>query len=351
MSDSMSPRERWLAVLRRKKPDRIPLFWRATRETLLKVKEYLEISENSELFKKLHIDETVSVFPDYIGPNFPEDYDFFGCGFKNVSYGTGVYSECVFHPLEKIETLQDIKKNYRFPSIDWFDFSTIKKQVQGKEHLPIFGGGMEPFLRYTQLRGIERAMLDLIEKPDIVDYCLEKIFQLYYQITQGIYEKIPGRVLLTMVAEDLGSQESLLFSPGCIRNFLLPRMRKMMDIVHQSGAYVITHSDGAIRNIIPDLIECGMDVLDPVQWRCKGMDRLSLKKEFGDRICFHGAMDNQYTMPFGSIEEVKREVIENIKIFGNNGGYFLGPCHNLQVVTPPENIVTMYETAYEAGWY
>jgi len=349
--DSMTPIERWKAVLEKKKPDRIPLFWRATNETLEIVMKYLGISEMEELFNRLHIDRIVGVSPDYTGPPLPENTDFFGCGFENISYGKGVYSECVYHPLAEFETVQQIKKNYRFPEIDWFDFSGIKKKIEGRENLPVIGGGMEPFLRYTQLRGLERAMMDLMEKPDIVDYCMEKIFQLYYRITEGIYQQIPGRVLLTMVAEDLGSQETLLFSPECIRKFFLPRMKKMMSLAHQNGAYVITHSDGAIRDIIPDLIECGMDVLDPVQWRCRGMDRIALKRDFGDRICFHGAMDNQYTIPFGSIEEVRKEVIENIRIFGENGGFFLGPCHNLQSVTPPENIVVMYETAYQEGWY
>lgn len=349
--DSMTPIERWKAVLKKQKPDRVPLFWRATQETLLKVTKHLGISETSELLKRLHIDEVVGVFPEYIGPSLSPDTDFFGCGYKKVPYGTGVYSECVFHPLAGFETVEEIKKNYKFPSIDLFDFSSIKKRVKGKENSVIVGGGMEPFLRYTQLRGLERAMLDLIEKPEIVDYCMEQIFQLYYRITEGIYHEIPGKVLLTMVAEDFGSQETLLFSPDCIRKYFLPRMKKMMQLAHQAGAYVITHSDGAIRDIIPDLIDCGMDVLDPVQWRCKGMDRASLKRDFGDRICFHGAMDNQFTMPFGSVDDVRKEVIENIKIFGENSGYFLGPCHNLQAITPVENIVAMYETAYEEGWY
>ena len=349
--ESMTPRERWTAVLMKKKPDRVPLFWSSTQETLQNIKKYLNVSETQELFKKLHIDEVVSVFPEYIGPKCPEDKDFFGCGFKKVSYGYGVYSECVYHPLAEYETLEQIKKNYKFPSIDWFDFSTIKKQIQGREHLPVYGGGMEPFLRYTQLRGLERAMLDLIEKPDIVDYCLEQIFQLYYRITMGIFDEIGNKVLLTMVAEDLGSQETLLFSPDTIRKFLLPRMKKMMGLAHENGSWVITHSDGAIRDIIPDLIDCGMDVLNPVQWRCKGMDRKLLKQDFGNKICFHGAMDNQYTMPFGTVDQVKQEVIDNIRILGENGGYFLGPCHNLQSITPPENIVAMYETAYENGWY
>jgi uroporphyrinogen decarboxylase len=97
------------------------------------------------------------------------------------------------------------------------------------------------------------------------------------------------------------------------------------------------------------MIEAGIDVLDPVQWRCKGMDRAGLKRDFGDRLVFHAAMDNQQTLPFGSVEDVRREVIENIRILGKGGGYILGPCHNLQVISPPENIVAMYETAHEYG--
>ncbi len=120
--DSMTPRERWTAVCERKKPDRVPLFWSSTQETLDSVKKYLGVSENSELFKKLHIDEIVSVFPDYIGPKLPEGTDFFGCGFEKISYGSGVYLECVYHPLAGYETIEEIRKNFKFPSIDWFDF-------------------------------------------------------------------------------------------------------------------------------------------------------------------------------------------------------------------------------------
>ncbi len=153
------------------------------------------------------------------------------------------------------------------------------------------------------------------------------------------------------VAEDLGSQKSLLYSPEQIRTFLLPRMKMMMDLAREAGAKIVTHSDGAILEILPDLIEAGTDILDPVQWRCKGMDREGLKRDFGDRIVFHGAMDNQYTLAFGSVEEVKQEVRDNIRILGAGGGYMLGPCHNIQVVSPPENIVACYDTAWEEGWY
>jgi len=152
------------------------------------------------------------------------------------------------------------------------------------------------------------------------------------------------------VAEDLGGQEGLMYSPGQIREFLLPRMKRMMDLTREHGSFVFHHSDGAIREILPDLIEAGIQVLNPVQWRCRGMDREGLKRDFGDRLVFHGAVDNQQTLPFGTVEDVRQEVLDNLRILGEGGGYILAPCHNIQAVGPPENVVAMYETGYEYGW-
>jgi uroporphyrinogen decarboxylase len=184
-----------------------------------------------------------------------------------------------------------------------------------------------------------------------VHYCLDKLFDLAYENTRRIYEQIPGRITTSYVAEDLGGQESLLMSRVQIHEFLLPRMKRVMDLVHEGGGFVFHHSDGAVRDVIPDMIEAGIDALNPIQWRCRGMAREGLKRDFGGQIIFHGAMDNQYTLPFGTVEEVRREVLDNIRILGEGGGYVLAPCHNIQAVGPAENVVAMYETAYENGWY
>ena len=91
-------------------------------------------------------------------------------------------------------------------------------------------------------------------------------------------------------------------------------------------------------------------MLNPIQWRCEGMEREGLKADFGSKLVFHGAVDNQYTLPFGTPEEVRQEVADNLRILGDGGGYILAPCHNIQPVTPPENVVAMYEAGYELGW-
>jgi len=345
----MTPRERWLAVLNHEKPDRIPMDYRATGEATNRLLKHLGCANLSEAFERLHIDPIVDVGPRYIGPPIPKDEDVYGIGYEDTDYGTGHYRNAVRHPLAKYESVEEIEANYRWPSPDWWDYSDVAKQIAGRDEHPIQGGGSEPFLLYKSLRGMEQAFMDLILNPEIVHYCLDKLFGLAYENTRRIYEQIPGQVMITYVAEDLGSQESLLFSPAQIREFLLPRMKRMMDLAHQAGAYVFHHSDGAIREILPDLIAAGIDVLNPIQWRCKGMEREGLKRDFGGRLVFHGGVDNQYTLAFGSVEEVRQEVIDNLRILGEGGGYILAPCHNIQAVSPPENIVAMYEEGYARG--
>jgi uroporphyrinogen decarboxylase len=346
----MTPRERWLAVLQRKPPDRVPMDYWATPEATWKLQQHLGCANSEELFARLHIDAVVTVGPRYVGPPIAPGCDVFGCRKQPVDYGTGVYAECVFHPLAEYTSVEEIERCYRWPSPDWWDYSHIPAQIRGKEAYPIRGGGSEPFLTYKELRGQEQALMDLILHPEIVHYCLDRLFALAYENTRRIYEQIPGQVMISYVAEDMGAQEGLLLSPAQIHAFLLPRMQRVIDLVHQAGAFVFHHSDGAIRPILPDMISAGIDVLNPIQWRCKGMERGALKRDFGDQVIFHGGMDNQQTLPFGTVADVRREVEENLRTLGAGGGYILAPCHNIQAVSPPENIVAMYETGYALGW-
>jgi uroporphyrinogen decarboxylase len=254
------------------------------------------------------------------------------------------------HPLADFHSVEEIEKKYRWPEPDWWDYSHIPQQIKGWEDYPIRGGGSEPLLIYKYLRGDVQAMLDMVEQPEIIEYCLGKLFELAYQNTVRIYEAIPGKVDLSYVAEDMGGQENLMFSKKHIRRYLLPGMKRMIDLVHQAGARVFHHNDGNCRGILPEMIELGIDALNPIQWRSQGMERAALKADFGDRLVFHGAMDNQYTLPFGTVEEVRQEVRDNLRILGAGGGYILAPCHNIQPVSPPENIVAMYEECDREGW-
>jgi uroporphyrinogen decarboxylase len=345
MADCVTPRERWEAILEGKIVDRPPLDYWGTDEVTDKLMKHLKAPTLRALYEKLGIDPPFKVEPEYVGPQVAHDEDIFGCKYRNVDYGSGVYRECVYHPLEKFNRVEEIEKNFSWPNIDDFDFSTIKEQAEDWQDYPIRGGGSEPFLDYKYLRGQKQGYIDLFRYPEIVEYCLDKLFDFCFEYTCKIYKEIPGKVALSYVSEDFGSQNGLLISPRMIRIVFLPRMKRMIDLAHRNGVYVFFHSDGAIREIIPDFIDAGIDILNPIQWRSKSMDRFELKRDFGDKVVFHGAVDNQYTLPFGTVDEVRREVVENLSIFGGGAGYILAPCHNIQPITPIQNILAMYEEA------
>jgi len=350
----MTSRERWLAVLRRQKPDRLPTFLTATPEALAKLYRHLAVADYESACKRLNIDLCLYVEPRYIGPKLSANTTVFGAHYQEIHYDGGVYSGLDgvidFHPWSNYTSVEEIERNYTWPSADWWDYSSLAETIKGKEDWVIIGGGSEPFMDYKeQLRGSEQAFIDLHENPEIVHYGLQKLYDLCYEKTTRLYEAIPGRVLASWVAEDMGTQESLLYSPRHIREFFFPHMKRMIDLVHQGGAYVFHHSDGAVREIIPDMIQLGIDVLNPIQWRCQGMAREGLAADLGTQVIFHGGIDNQYTLAFGSVAEVRQEVFDNLRLLGRYGGYIPGPCHNIQVTSPAENVVAMYEAITEAS--
>jgi len=379
--ETMSPKERWLAVLNKKQPDRIPMDYWGTPEVSAKLIKYFGISDKSETeiiagfgqnrflptkeaiptsrllereaLKRLNIDFVIRLEATYTGPQPELGSDPFGCRYRSVDYGEGTYTECTHSPLAEFNSVAEIEQNYTWPEPDWWDYSTIPEQIDGYDDYPIRAGGSEPFLFYKYLRGDSQAFMDLVIQPEIVHYCLDKLFDLAYENTRRMYQLIPDAssgLVLTYVNEDLGGQSGLLYSPQHIREFLFPRMKRIVDLAHNAGGYVFHHDDGSIWKIIPDLVDLGIDILNPIQWRLKNMAREDLKHEFGEKLIFHGGVDNQHTMPFGSADDVRKEVIDNIKILGEDGGYIIAPCHNIQPNTPIENILMLYETGYEFGF-
>jgi uroporphyrinogen-III decarboxylase len=152
------------------------------------------------------------------------------------------------------------------------------------------------------------------------------------------------------IGDDVGSQRTMLISPSMWRRFLKPRMANFISEIKSINPHlkVAYHSDGMIYQIIPELIEIGVDVLNPIQPAC--MDPARIKKEFGDRICFWGTIDEQNTLPFGTPEEVRGEVLLRLKTIGKDGGLILGPTHNVQLDTPMENFWAMIHTIHQSPY-
>lgn len=205
------------------------------------------------------------------------------------------------------------------------------------------------------MRGMERAFEDLILAPDIAHAALARIFAFHHEHLRRCFEIAQGRIDYFYLAEDLGSQTGPLMGLDTYRRFLLPHQTAMANLARRYGVRIFYHTDGAARIFLPDLIDVvGIDILNPIQWRCPGMEREALVRDFGDRVIFHGAVDNQRTLPFGSPDDVRREVRENIDLFSagrtsKTGRYICAPCHNIQPVTPTANILALYEAAAGVG--
>ena len=347
----MTPRERWRALFAGEPTDRIPTDYWATDEVTDRLYRDLGCVNREELYTRLHIDGIVVIDPPRTRPTHPRDplADHWGLRRRPIDYGGGVYSEYDNHPLAHMTSVEELDA-YPWPSPDDHDYETYRAMLRAApEHRAVRSGDFEPFLLYCAMRGMELAMMDLVADPDFAMAALRHIFRYFYGLAERTFEIGRGRVEVTYIAEDLGGQTALLMSLPQIRKFFLPHQKEMADLAKSFGIHVFYHTDGAARNVIPDLLNVtGIELLNPIQWRCPGMEREGLVRDFGGRVIFHGAMDNQQTLPFGSVQDVRNEVLENLEIF-RNARWVCAPCHNLQPVTSTEKIVAMYDTIHKHG--
>ena len=211
-------------------------------------------------------------------------------------------------------------------------------------------GYMAPFYLHNKLRGLEQSLLDPLENPDFTHHFLERLCAFFYDHHRRMFTACAGLIDVAQVTDDFGCQTGPLISLEVFRTFYKPHMQRFIDLCHEFDIKVFHHDDGGIRPFLPDLVAMGIDILNPVQWTCPGMDMSELKAEFGKRICFHGAVENQRILPFGSEEDVRREVRHCIDALASDGtGYILAPCHNIQPNTPVANIIAMCDEAWRYG--
>jgi uroporphyrinogen decarboxylase len=347
----MTPRQRWLALLAGDRPDRIPTDYQATDEVTARLLRELQCKDVEALYRQLHIDARRYVAALPLCTHHPDDpgADLWGIRYRTVDYGSGVYREPDHHPLAEMTEVAQID-GWRWPDPDDFDYQVIRRQLDSDDaYRPIHCGCFEPFLLYGYLRGLERSFEDLVLRPEIADAILGHLFDFHHHHLRRSFEAGGGRIDLTWVAEDLGSQFGPLISLETYRRFLLPHQINMAQLARSFGVHVMYHTDGAARLFLPDLIDrVGIEILNPIQWRCPGMEREGLVADFGDRLIFHGSIDNQQTLPFGSPDEVRAEVFESIAIY-RSARWICNPCHNLQPNTPTENILAMYQAIHARG--
>ena len=194
--------------------------------------------------------------------------------------------------------------------------------------------------------------MDPMLRPEFTAYLVGRISDFFTEYHRRCFQAVHGLADMTQVTDDFGSQHGLLISPRIFERFYRTPLQRGIDLAHEYGLLVFHHDDGDCRPLLPRLVEMGINILNPIQWRCGNWDLAAVKAQYGSRICFHSAVDNQQTLAFGTPEDVRAEVKRLVETLGCDGtGFIICPCHNLQAITPVENILALYEAAREYGTF
>jgi uroporphyrinogen decarboxylase len=346
----MTPQERILATINRQPVDRVPVDVWLTPEVLGDLKAHLGQEDELQLYHELGVDKIVWVFPGYgtdkFDPNDGEGLDPWGVPLRKVRSGKATYMEYGDPPLGDMEDPEELDNYPLWPDPDGFNYAAAREAADRARALGFatIGPWISHFEIYCHMRGMENALMDVIAEPDFLHAALDRIDAIQSAMLERFLDELGERIDLVFISDDMGTQESQLISLPAWEEFLRPRLAAWCDRIHRRGKKVLFHTDGAARPFVPGLIACGVDILNPVQHVCPGMERAALKRDFGDAVIFHGGVENQHVLPHGSVDEVRREVRACLETLGAGGGYIPSSCHNIQAGTPPENVIAMIET-------
>jgi uroporphyrinogen decarboxylase len=382
-----SPRERLLTALDHREPDRVPFDLGSTYVTGIHYLAYRSLRRHLGLpgdgrvmdiklglgFVDDDIRNLLGVDAGIVAPNGPnperwqlglrdvgeyrEYIDEFGLGWRSPRDG-GLYYDLCSNPLAGDITVKDIEE-YPWPDpADPHRFEGMRERalvVHDDEHrAAVFRGASTGIFELASwMRGHEQFFMDLLTEPSLAEALLDKALEMKIGYWSRVFEVAGDLVDVTIDADDYGTQRAMFISPDTWRRFIKPRLLTLNAFIHaHSRAKVFLHSCGAIRTIIPDLIEAGVDALNPVQVSAAGMDTAELKRDFGRDIVFWGGgVDTQRTLPAGSVEEVRNEVRRRLDDLMPGGGFVFTAVHSIQADVPPENVMAMWETMRDHGVY
>ena len=327
--------------------------------------------------------------------------DIWGVERSPVCYGLGFYDEISRYPLAGVNDINDLN-GYMWPSPDWIDTgdvvnfidainagysdkrdgvcasaqagNCVKKRIKactdrrGKKRVnaqigncankhngaranrrdrkyTICIGNGNIFETAWYLRGFAQTLEDLILHPELSWEIMTRVTDFYCAYFTKILQAAEGMIDIVFTADDIGQQNGLIMSMKLWEKMIKPHHVRLNKLLHEYGVKIMYHSDGAVMEAIPGLIDMGVDILEALQFDAAGMDPAAMKQKYGDKLCFHGGVSVQKTLPFGAPETVRREVCDRISVLGKNGGYILAPSHAIQAGTPPENIVAFLDAA------
>ncbi len=382
----MIPRERILTTLAHQEPDRIPVDLGGTGLTGIHKNAYTALVEYLGLPKKKirianAMEQIAVVEPELldaigiekyfvgVGLNLPPEwkleiweeneylyyYDEWGIKWGKPKHSE-LYFDMVEHPLANYTSIAQLIK-HPWPKANQSFFKCIDSVARSLRQTPyaIIGGGpigTGIFLECCWLSGMEKFFEDLLLRPAYAKKLVEKITEIQLTFMDQYLDKVGPYLDIYILGDDWCGQDGPFISPRLLRELIIPPTREQISLIKKkSKAKVFFHNCGSVVDLIPDMIEMGIDILNPVQLTARGMEAKKLKREFGQDIVFWGGIDTQKTLPFGNPDEVCQHTREVIDALAPGGGFVFNTSHNIQSGTPPENILAMYETVKQYGVY
>ncbi len=338
-----SSRERVLAALAHQQPDRTPRDFWAEAPTMERLFAHVGHRDKDRLLDGLGIDvrhlEAPAPPERQVGGGVVQN--FWGERYVYKPTPWGPMREDVSGALADATSLAQIEA-FDWPTPDCLDRSTLREQCRRHEDRALLYGFADVWQRPALVRGWENMFVDMVEHPDWCHFLSRKFTDFYLEDYTRAAEITGGRIDLYLVISDLGSQHGPLISTAMFREFVGPYLREMTALIHHLGGRALFHSCGNIRPLIGEIIDCGVDVLDPIQPVGADMQPEALKRDFGERLCFHGGIDMQTLLPHASPAEVTAQAKRYCEVLGAGGGYILGPAHLFQPDVPPENVLAVY---------
>ncbi|MGI6777318.1 MAG: uroporphyrinogen decarboxylase family protein [Acetivibrionales bacterium] len=346
----MLSKERGLGPFKSEKLDRFPMWYGGAPETTKNIMELIGAkTENEALYEILGIDYK-TVRPKYIGAPFKQFDDGTIENEWGIRRGGMHWGQALNHPLSDAESVRDIEK-YKFPNPDDWDVKISDDEMKDAEGFCLIGGTWAPFFHdAAELMGMEKFFIEMYENPAMVEALVQKCFEFYYEVNIRTFKANHGAIDFYFMGNDFGSQKGLLMSPDMWRKFFKPRLAKMVELAHRNGAVAALHSCGDIHEILPDLIDIGLDAINPIQVYAANMDPEELKREYGKDIVFFGGIDENIILRVGSEDEVRKETRRIIDILGCDGRYIVAASHDyILPEIPAKNIVAMFDEAKKYG--
>ncbi len=352
----MNSRERVLAAFNHQQPDRVPVWLGASPGFRQKAIAHLGLADDESLSRYVG-DDFRRVFSQFVGPDAANPYSHLppGATFRSPfgilrhGYEGG---QPMNHPLRQATTLDEIHR-HAWPNPDWMDVSHIAAEAQRfHDEYAILGGEWAPFWHDAiDLMGMDTLMLMMYDAPDIVDALLGHIVDYYAAISRRTFEAAAAWIDIFFIGNDFGSQVGPLLSEPLFRRFLLPPLKRLIDLGHEYGLKVLLHCCGGFEPLIPAMIEAGLDGLQGLQPNCRGMNPAQLKTDYGDKLLLMGAINSQMIIE-GTPDTVRAETRRILDLMKPGGGYVACPSHDYVLVeTPVDNLLAVYEAVREYGVY